>query len=330
MTLKSAGLALAIGVLVALALLSVALGARPVPLHAVVEALTSSGAGDDVTVVRELRLPRTVLGIGVGACLGLAGALMQSLTRNPLADPGLLGVSEGAAAGVVAAIGLLGVTDPAGYVWFAFAGAALASVVVYLLGSSGRSGAGPVRLALAGIAVAAALRAFSDMVLRADTAAYDRMRFWLTGSLAAQTADVTVRLAPLAIAGILLGLALARPLNALALGDDTGRALGAGLGRTRILAAVAITLLCGAATAAAGPIWFVGLAVPHIVRGFTGPDQRWILPYSAVLAPVLILASDITGRLIARPGEVQVGIVCAVLGAPAFIVLARRRRLSAL
>src|SRR5262245_15448171 len=179
---------------------------------------------------------------------------MQSLTRNPLADPGLLGVSEGAAAGVVAAIGLLGVTDPAGYVWFAFAGAALAAVVVYLLGSSGRSGAGPVRLALAGIAVAAALRAFSDMVLRADTAVYDRMRFWLTGSLAAQTADVTVRLAPLAVAGIVLGLALARPLNALALGDDTGRALGVRLGRTRVLAVVAITLLCGAATAAAGPI----------------------------------------------------------------------------
>ncbi len=325
-----AGLVVVVAALALMVLASIALGARSVPFSTVIDAFLAPDGSNDHTVIRELRVPRTLLGLGVGATLGLAGALMQSLTRNPLADPGLLGVNEGAALGVTLALGLFGLTDPAVYVWFAFGGAALAAVMVYGLAASGRSGSGPVRLTLAGVALGMVATALSSAILRMDQQTFDRMRFWLTGSLAGQTSDVLVRLAPFMVAGLVLGLSLARPLNALALGDDAGRALGVSIGRTRALTGVAVTLLCGAATAAAGPLWFVGLIVPHAVRALVGPDQRWVLPYSALAAPVLLLGADVVGRLIARPGEVQVGIVWAVIGAPIFILLARRRRVAAL
>ncbi|WP_223167327.1 FecCD family ABC transporter permease [Nonomuraea sp. SYSU D8015] len=324
------GLVLALAVLALMAMASVALGARSVPFSTVIDAFVAPDGSNDHTVIRELRVPRTLLGLGVGATLGLAGALMQSLTRNPLADPGLLGINEGAALGVTLALGVFGLSDPVVYVWFAFGGAALASVMVYALASAGRSGSSPVRLTLAGVALGMVATAIASAILRMDTQTFDRMRFWLTGSLAGQTADTLVRLAPFMVAGLVLGLLLARPLNMLALGDDAGKALGVAVNRTRILTGVAVTLLCGAATAAAGPLWFVGLIVPHAVRAVVGPDQRWVLPYSAVAAPVLLLGADVVGRLIARPGEVQVGIVWAVIGAPIFIMLARRKRVAAL
>ncbi|WP_442942238.1 FecCD family ABC transporter permease [Nonomuraea sp. NBC_00507] len=324
------GLVAALAVLALMAMASVALGARSVPFATVIDAFLAPDGSNDHTVIRELRVPRTLLGLGVGATLGLAGALMQSLTRNPLADPGLLGINEGAALGVTLALGLFGLSDPAVYVWFAFGGAALASVMVYSLASAGRSDSSPVRLTLAGVALGMVATAIASAILRMDTQTFDRMRFWLTGSLAGQTADTLVRLAPFMVAGLVLGLSLARPLNMLALGDDAGKALGVAVGRTRALTGVAVTLLCGAATAAAGPLWFVGLIVPHAVRVLVGPDQRWVLPYSAVAAPVLLLGADVVGRLIARPGEVQVGIVWAVIGAPIFIMLARRKRVAAL
>ncbi|HUR09118.1 MAG TPA: iron chelate uptake ABC transporter family permease subunit, partial [Nonomuraea sp.] len=196
------GLVVAFGVLVLVAMASVALGARSVPLSTVLDALTAPDGSSDHTVIRELRVPRTLLGSGVGAALGLAGALLQCLTRNPLADPGLLGINEGAALGVTLALGLFGLSDPAVYVWFAFGGAALASVVVYALGSAGRSGAGPVRLALAGIAVGMVFTAVASAILRMDSQTFDRMRFWLTGSLAGQTSDVLLRLAPFMVIGL--------------------------------------------------------------------------------------------------------------------------------
>ncbi|MEQ4721641.1 iron ABC transporter permease [Nonomuraea sp. B19D2] len=324
------GLVVTVAVLALVALASVALGARSMSLSTVIDAFLAPDGSSDHTVIRELRIPRTFLGLGVGATLGLAGALMQSLTRNPMADPGLLGINQGAALGVTLALGLFGLSDPAIYVWFAFGGAALASVVVYALASAGRSGSSPVRLALAGVAFGMVCTAVASALLRMDTQTFDRMRFWLTGSLAGQTADTLVRLAPFMVAGLVLGLLLARPLNMLALGDDAGKSLGVAVNRTRILAGVAVTLLCGAATAAAGPLWFVGLIVPHAVRALVGPDQRWVLPYSALAAPVLLLGADVVGRVIARPGEVQVGIVWAVIGAPIFIALARRKRVAAL
>jgi iron complex transport system permease protein len=194
----------------------------------------------------------------------------------------------------------------------------------------GRAGATPVRLALAGTAVSAAFAAFTSAVVLLDTTTFDQFRFWSVGALADRGTYVLKSVSPFLIVGILLTLALARSLNAIALGDDTGRALGAHIGRTRALGALAVTLLCGAATAAVGPIGFVGLTVPHVARAITGPDQRWVLPYSLVLAPILLLGSDIIGRVVMRPGELEVGIVTAFVGAPAFIALVRRRRIAAL
>jgi iron complex transport system permease protein len=327
---RGGGLAVLLVLLALVSLLSIAIGSKSIPLGTVLHELVHFDGSDDGLIIRSLRIPRTVLGLAVGAALGLAGALMQALTRNPLADPGLLGVNAGAAAAVVVGITVLGITRPSAYVWLAFAGAALTSVLVYLVGSQGRSGRTPVQLALAGAAVTAVLSAVTSGLTLTDQAAFDSYRFWSVGALGGRPLSVLTQLSPFLIVGIVLALALARPLNALALGDETGRALGARVGRTRLLGALAITVLCGAATAAAGPIAFVGLAVAHVARAITGPDQRWVLPYSMVLAPSLLLGADVLGRVIARPGEIQVGIVTAFLGAPALIVLARRRRIAVL
>ncbi|WP_432988724.1 FecCD family ABC transporter permease [Dactylosporangium sp. CA-233914] len=317
-------LASATGVLVVVAVASLAIGARALGPAEVWHGLTDA-ASAGATVVRELRLPRTVLGLLVGAALGLAGALMQALTRNPLADPGLLGVNAGASAAVVSAIAFLGVTDLSGYIWFAFGGAALVSVVVYAV--AGGRGSSPGGLALSGTAVSAALYAYVAAVQLLDTASLDRMRFWTAGSLAAARPGTAGLITPFVAAGVIVAAALARPLNTLALGDDAARALGAHPGRIRIAAAVAIVLLCGAATAACGPIVFLGLMVPHLVRSFTGPDVRLLLLYSAILAPALLLAADVIGRVVARPGELQVGVVTAVLGGCFFLAIVRRRRI---
>ncbi|MDT3397170.1 iron chelate uptake ABC transporter family permease subunit [Streptomyces sp. B1866] len=325
---RVAGLVASVGVLLLVAALSVAVGAKPVPLGDVWHGLFHYTGRDSDVVIRDVRVPRTLLGLLVGVGLGLAGAVMQALTRNPLADPGILGVHAGASAAVVSAISFLGVTSLTGYVWFAFLGAAVVSALVYALGGSRT--ATPVRLALAGTATYSALYGYVYAVQLLDSAALDRMRFWTVGSLASANTSVLRQVAPFLGAGILLALALGRALNAMALGDDTARALGAHLTRTRVLAMAAVTLLCGAATAACGPIAFVGLMVPHMVRALTGPDLRWILPYAAVLSPVLLLGADVLGRVVARPAELQVGVVTTLVGGPVFIYLVRRRKVAQL
>ncbi|MFC0601547.1 FecCD family ABC transporter permease [Streptomyces palmae] len=325
---RAAGLLLALAALALITAASLAVGAKPIPLDQVWHGLFHYSGNKTDVVIRDVRLPRTLLGLLAGVGLGLAGAVMQALTRNPLADPGLLGVNAGASAAVVSAISFLGVTSLTGYVWFAFLGAAVVSTAVYALGGS--RAATPVRLALAGNALYAALYGYVYAVQLLDSAALDRMRFWTVGSLASANVRVIEQVAPFLAVGVVLALALARPLNAIALGDDTARALGARLTGTRVLAMAAITLLCGAATAACGPIAFVGLMVPHMVRALTGPDLRWILPYAAVLSPVLLLGSDIIGRIAVRPSELQVGVVTTLIGGPVFIYLVRRRRMAQL
>lgn len=316
---------------VGVAAASLAFGTKPIPLASVVQALVSPDpAVNDHLIVRTLRGPRTVLGLLVGMALGLSGGVMQGVTRNALADPGLLGVSAGASLAVVVAIHLFGVGSLAGYVWFAFAGAAVASVVVYGLGSLGRDGATPVKLALAGAAVTAFLLSLTTAILLVDLATLDQFRFWVVGSLAGRDGAVAGQVAPVVVLGGALALALGPSLNTLALGDDVARGLGQRVGRARLVSALAVVLLVGGATAAAGPISFVGLTVPHVARALAGPDYRWILPYSALLAPVLLLGTDVLGRLVARPGEVQVGIVTALVGGPFFIALVRRRKLAQL
>jgi iron complex transport system permease protein len=327
---RAAGLPIAAAVLVAVIVLSIAVGAKSIPVGDVVDGLLRDDGSESAAIVRELRVPRTLIGLAVGIALGVAGALMQALTRNPLADPGLLGVEAGASAAIVIAIGWLGLTAPRAYVWFAFAGAALASVVVYGLGSRGRAGATPVRLALAGTAVGAALTAFTYGVTLLDPEAFDEFRFWNVGSLAGRDLTILGDVGVFMLVGLILAIALARPLNALALGDDSGRALGAHVGRTRALGALAITLLCGAATAVAGPIVFVGLVIPHVARAICGPDQRWVLAYCLLLSPILLVGADVAGRVLVRPGELEVGIITALIGAPVFIALVRRTRIAQL
>ena len=316
--------------LLVVVVLSIAVGSRSLSLAEVLDGLLHPQDSAAGAIVRELRVPRTLLGLAVGAALGLAGALMQALTRNPLADPGLLGVNAGAATAVVLAISVLGLSSPASYVLPALLGAALAAFVVYVLGSTGRTGATPVRLALAGTAVGAALTSFTSGLSILDPATFDTMRFWQVGSLAGHPVSTLWQVGPFLLVGAVLALSLARPLNALALGEDAARAVGAPVARTRALGAVAVTLLCGAATAAVGPIGFLGLTVPHVARAFVGPDQRWVLPLSALMAPVLLLAADVVGRLVVRPDELQASIITALVGAPFFVLVVRRRRLAQL
>jgi iron complex transport system permease protein len=327
---RAAGLVLAVAALAVVAVASVAYGSKPIPVGEVFAAFTGFDGSNDHLIVRHLRVPRTVVGLGVGAALGLAGAVMQGVTRNPLADPGILGVNAGASLFVVVAIYVFGIGSLTGYVWFAFAGAAVVSVVVYGLGSLGRDGATPVKLALAGAAVAALLASLTTAILLIDVATLDQYRFWVVGSLAGRDAAIAAQVAPFLAVGAVVALGTARSLNSMSLGDDVARSLGLRVGLARIAAAVAVVLLSGAATAAAGPIGFVGLTVPHVARAICGPDYRWILPYSAVLAPILLLGADIVGRVVARPGELQVGIVTALVGAPFFVALVRRRRLAQL
>jgi iron complex transport system permease protein len=315
-------------VLLVVVVASLAVGAKAIPVSSVIEAFTSyDPANTDHLVVRELRLPRTIVGLLVGSALGVAGALMQAVTRNPLADPGILGVNAGASFAVVIAIWAFGIGSVLGLVWFAFAGAAVTSVVVYLLGSVGRGGATPVRLALAGAALSALLFALTRAVTLLDTSTLDQFRFWAVGSLSGRDAAVAWNVAGFVVAGLLLAAVVARPLNALALGEDAAAALGTKVGRTRVVSGVSIMLLCGAAVAAVGPVGFVGLVVPHAVRARVGPDQRWLIPCCAIAGPVLLLFCDTVGRVIARPGEIQVGIMTAGIGGPAFVLLVRRMRM---
>jgi iron complex transport system permease protein len=325
---RRAGLAVLLIVLLLAIAASLMVGARSIAPGTVLSALLHGGAGTDAQIVRDLRLPRTMVGITVGAAVAAAGALMQAVTRNPLADPGLLGVSAGSSAAVVVAIGVFGIGSATGYVWFAIAGAALASAVVYALGGAAPAGgdaATPIRLALAGTAVTAALLSVVRAVTVLDPATFDTFRFWIVGSLSGRSVSVLVQVGPLVLAGLVLAALLSRPLNTLALGAELAGALGARPGRTRAAGALAVVLLSGGATAAAGPIAFVGLVVPHAVRAFTGPDQRWVLAYSVVAGPILLLLADVAGRVVAPPGEIPVAVCTAVIGAPVFIALVRRR-----
>lgn len=324
------GLVVVVSLLAVTASLSLAIGAKDVPLPAVWEALSGVRSDADAETVLGLRIPRTLLGVMVGAALGVAGALIQAVTRNPLADPGILGVNAGSAFAVAIAVGVFGITAPTAFLWFAFAGALITTVVVYLIGAAGRGPVSPARITLAGVAIGAVLAGITSGMLLADPKGFNAMRAWEAGIIADRGWEVMVVAGPYLLAGLALALALGRPLNAVALGDDLARSLGSSVLRTRILTIGAITLLCGAATAMAGPIAFVGLMIPHAARWIVGPDQRWIIAYSALLAPILLLASDILGRVLLRPGELPVGIVTAFLGAPVLILLVRRQRASTL
>ncbi|MDR0346855.1 MAG: iron chelate uptake ABC transporter family permease subunit [Coriobacteriales bacterium] len=311
-------------------ILSLSFGSKTIALDTTWTLLLTPDASAESTVLHELRVPRTLMALIVGAALGLAGALMQSLTRNPLADPGILGINAGASLAVVLSVAVIGISSIFVYLWFAFLGAAAASVAVYLLGASGQNQASPARLALAGVAISAALQALTEAVVLSDQAVFNEFRLWVAGSLEGRSYDILLTIMPFIILGALLAMALAPSLNALALGTEKGRSLGVNVRRTQVLTMAAVTLLCGAATSAIGPVGFVGLAVPFLARGLVGTDQRWVSALSLILGASWLLLADVIARTVVRPEEVQVGIVAALLGAPFFVAMVRRRKIAAL
>lgn len=321
-------LAAALTVLAVLCVLSLAVGSAHLPWSTVWGALTGTdgdpGGIDHITVV-DVRVPRTVIGVLVGAGLGVAGALMQAVTRNPLADPGILGVNAGAGLAVAVGVAYLGLTEIDQFIWLALVGAVVAAVLVAAVSARGRGGTSPLRLILVGVAVTAVFNGVSQSLSLVNPARFEHVRFWGVGTIADRPPGTLGFIAPFIVVGLVLAIASARSLNALALGDDVARSIGTRVQTTRIAGLVALVLLCGAATAAAGPIAFVGLMVPHAVRLVSGVDQRWLLVFSAVVGPALLLAADIIGRLVVWPAELQVGVVMPVLGAPILIWLVRRR-----
>ena len=323
----AATLAVAVGLLLLVAIASLAIGARQIPFDLVVQSFTAPVPGDpDQVVVRDLRLPRAVIGIMAGAALGVVAALLQGATRNPLADPGLLGINAGASLAVVAAIAFLGVASPFGFIWFAFGGAALAAAVVFAIGSTGGQGATPAKLALTGAALTAATTPLITLLLIRDEGTLSQYRFWSVGSLSGRGIETAAVLWPFLMVGLLLAAWLAGRLNLLALGDDVARGLGVRLATTRIVTAVAVIVLAGTATSLAGPIALLGLAVAHAARGLVGGDYRWITPLAAVLGAIVLLAADVIGRVVVAPAELEAGIVAAIVGAPVLIALVRRTK----
>lgn len=319
-------------VLACLALLcmaSAAFGVRSVGPSDILAALAGDATGVDRAAV-VARMPRTVLAVVVGAALGMSGASMQAVTRNPLADPGILGVSSGAAFAVVVGIAFFGMSSPHAYMLVAILGAAGAAAFVYTVGSLGGGGATPLKLALAGAAISAAFTSLTSAVLLPRVDVMESFRFWQIGGVGGATWERTLAVLPVLGAGALVCLAAARGMNSLALGDDMAASLGENVARTRLIASAGAVVLCGAATAVAGPIGFVGLVVPHLCRLLIGTDHRWLLPFSAVTGAGLLVAADIVGRLVARPSEVEVGIVTAVIGAPFFIWIVRRQKVREL
>lgn len=309
--------------------LSICIGGQPSSLPEVWHAVfTPAETVMDVTI-RELRWPRTVLAVCAGVCLGLAGTLVQGHTRNPVADPGLLGINQGAALAIVTFTALAGEAPALSQALLAFTGALTASVLVFLIGSAARHGSTPVTLVLAGAAVTALCSGLVAGIVLLNDQALDTLRFWQVGSLAGRS-DVLEVIWPFILAGAVLAVLNIQPLNALALGTDTAVSLGISVFRARAAGIAAVTLLAGSAVTMAGPIAFAGLLVPHITRSMTGPDYRWLIPVSAVTGATVLLLADTAGRVISRPGELSVGVVLAVVGAPFFVHLARRRSLAAL
>jgi len=323
------GLVVLAALLVLAGLVSLALGSRNLPLGTVIDVLFHPDGSDASTIIRDLRVPRTLLAITVGIALGIAGALMQGHTRNPLADPGLLGVEAGAAFAVVIGIYAFGVTSLTGYAWFSLVGAGIAATAVFAIGST-RGGPNPVSLVLAGAAVSALLASLTHAVVLRDLDTLDAYRFWAVGSVNGRGVDVLWEVLPFIGVGLLLAALSASTLNLLQLGDDLASSLGMHPLRHKVIGVVGVMMLTGAATAACGPIAFVGLVVPHIARFFAGVDYRWVIPYSGLIGGLLVVLADVVGRLIVRPGELQVGIVMAMIGGPLFIVLVRRSRMVTL
>lgn len=310
--------------LVMVCMVSLVFGSRSVGPSDILRALTASSTDIAVSAIR-LRIPRTVLGLLVGAGLGVAGALMQGISRNPLADPSILGFNTGAALAIVCSIAFLSLSTPAQYVWVGLLGSATTALLVWVIGSLGPSGPSPLRLTLAGVVTSSVLGSLTSALLLPRVNVISSYRFWQVGGISGARFNLMMPVLPLLAIGLILSFCLAPGVNALALGDQMAEGLGMHVGRVRSLAWLAAVLLCASCTALAGPIGFVGLVVPHLARLLIGPDYRRILALSALIGPLLVVGADVVGRIITRPSDVEVGIVTALIGAPVFVILAGNR-----
>lgn len=316
--------AIGVSLVILFSIASLFIGSGSIPIADVWRVLMEDDGSATALIVREYRLPRTLLAIVVGMALGLSGAVIQAITRNPLADPGILGVNAGAYTAVVFAAAALGSSLTGAHVAFSLVGALLASLIVYGIGTTGPAGGTPTKLVLTGTALGAVLTGVSFAVTLTMPGVFDRVRYWAAGSLQNRQFDTLWAVLPFIAAGVVIALMLPRSLNALAMGDDVAVALGSRPAVTKLMGVAAVALLCGGATAAAGPIAFVGLMVPHALRSIVGPDQRWIVPLCLIAAPILMLAADILGRIVVS-SELPAGVVTAFLGAPVLIALTRRK-----
>lgn len=319
------GLGLGVVLLLLSMLSSILFGAADIGPATVWAALFAFDDSTDHLIIQTLRVPRALVAAAVGAALAVAGAVMQGLTRNPMADPGLLGIEAGAALAVVAAVHLIGIGSLAVYAWFAFAGAALSALAVYALGSAGRGGPTPLKLTIAGAALAALVSALTTAILIFDQRTLEQVRFWLAGSVAGRDLALLQQAAPYLAIGLVVALALGRQITTLSLGDDVARGLGQRTGRVKGASALSIVLLAGGSVAVAGPIGFVGLVIPHVARFLVGVDYRWVLPYAALLGGSFLVLADVLARLVLRPQELPVGVMTALVGGPFFVLLVRWR-----
>lgn len=328
---RTIGFVIILLLLIAAVFLSLMSGAKTVSFGDVWEALFSSTNSFDHTIIYESRLPRTIIALAVGPAFGLAGALMQALTRNPLADPGILGVNAGAAFAVALAVGVFSIGSMSSYIWFALVGALIATTAVYFIsGGVGKKSPTPEQITLAGVAMAAVLDGITTALSLMNSRAFAGMLNWRVGVLTRKSLEDLWLILPILIAGIFIALAIGPALNAIAFGDDRASSLGVNVGMVRTLGLISITLLAGGATAIAGPIGFLGLMVPHFLRWFVGPEQPWIFLYSLFVAPLILLLADIVGRVALSTGEVPVGIITGFMGAPILLMLVRKRRMSRL
>ncbi|WP_163191631.1 FecCD family ABC transporter permease [Clostridium thermarum] len=309
---------------------SLAWGSKSVPFSQVINALQNNNdTSFSVLVVRE-RIPRTVFSIMAGASLGISGALMQSITRNPIADPSILGVNTGASLFVVIGIAFFNINSANHYIWLALLGAGVTAVFVYVIASLGNGSMTPIKLALSGAATSAVLSSFVSAVILPRSQVMDAFRFWQVGSVSGATWDSITLILPFVIIGVIISLASIPALNVLALGDEVATGLGAKTGVIRLVCAIAGVMLSGATTAIAGPIGFIGLMIPHSIRLIFGSNLKGIVPLSAIGGAALLIISDVLGRVIGSPGEIQVGIITAFLGAPILVIIARKAKVRAI
>ncbi|MFW6295927.1 MAG: FecCD family ABC transporter permease [Halothece sp.] len=317
------GLILSLGILLLTFFLSITLGAANISLESVFSALTAFDGSTDQLIIRTVRLPRSLIAGFVGASLAVSGALMQGLTRNPLASPTILGVNAGATFAVVIATFIFGTNSLSIYTWFAFLGAAITAILVYFLGSLGRGGLTPLNLTIAGAAITTFLASVTSGILIVSQRTLEEIRFWLAGSVAGRDINVFLQVFPYLAIGLVLAFALGKQITVLSLGEDVASGLGQRTVVIKILAAISIVLLAGSSVAIAGPIAFIGLVVPHIVRIIISIDYHWLLPYAAIVGAILLILADIVSRIIIQPQELPVGLIMPLIGAPFFIYLTR-------